>query len=130
MLTVDLNRWVPRTNGMREVIQLVGKVTGVVSGVGACASWTVAMWTPTPALPLSGMAFAVALLMAMLAIIAVIASVHGHGITLIVLFFASFFPVGLFLLEIPSWVRIIGVLNLGYLIAGLVAWRMPRDRKI
>ena len=84
------------------------------------------MWTPTPALPLSGMAFAVALLMAMLAIIAVIASVHGHGITLIVLFFASFFPIGLFLLGIPGWVRVIGVLNLGYLIAGLVAWRMPR----
>ena len=84
------------------------------------------MWTPSPALPLSGMAFAVALLMAMLAIIAVIASVHGHGITLIVLFFASFFPIGLFLLGIPGWVRVIGVLNLGYLIAGLVAWRIPR----
>jgi hypothetical protein len=84
------------------------------------------MWTPTPALPLSGMAFAVALLMAMLAIIAVIASVHGHGITLIVLFFASFFPIGFFLLGIPGWVRVIGVLNLGYLIAGLVAWQIPR----
>jgi hypothetical protein len=84
------------------------------------------MWIPTPALPLSGMAFAVALLMAMLAIIAVIASVHGHGITLIVLFFASFFPIGFFLLGIPGWVRVIGVLNLGYLIAGLVAWQIPR----
>jgi hypothetical protein len=72
------------------------------------------------------MAFAVALLMAMLAIIAVIASVHGHGITLIVLFFASFFPIGFFLLGIPGWVRVIGVLNLGYLIAGLVAWQIPR----
>ncbi len=111
---------------MRELIQLGGKFTGVVSGVGACASWIVAMWTPTPALPLSGVAFAVALLMAMLAIIAVIASVRGHGITLIILFFASFFPIGLFLLGTPGWVRVIGVLNLGYLIAGLVAWRMPR----
>ena len=110
---------------MREAIQLVGKITGVVSGVGACASWTVAIWTPTPVLPLSGVAFAVALLMSMLAIIVVIASVHGHGITLIVLFFASFFPIGLFLLGVPGWVRVIGVLNLGYLIAGLVAWRMP-----
>jgi hypothetical protein len=64
--------------------------------------------------------------MSILAIIAVIASVHGHGITLIVLFFASFFPIGLFLLGMPSWVRVIGILNLGYLIAGLVAWRMPR----
>ena len=84
------------------------------------------MWTPSTALPLSGAAFAVALLMAVLAIIAVIASVHGHGITLLVLFFASFFPVGLFLLGIPGWVRVIGVLNLGYLIAGLMAWWAQR----
>jgi hypothetical protein len=84
------------------------------------------MWAPTSALPLSGLAFAVALLMAMLAIIAVIASIHGHGITLIVVFFASFFPIGFHLLGNPDWVRVIGVLNLGYLIAGLVAWRMPR----
>jgi hypothetical protein len=88
------------------------------------------MWVPTPAFPLSGIAFAVALLMAVLAIIAVIASVHGHGVTLIVLFFASFFPIGLFLLGIPDWVRVIGVLNVGYLIAGLVAWRMPRASEV
>ena len=111
---------------MRELIQLAGKFTGVVSGVGACVSWIVAIWAPTPALPLSGMAFAVALLMTMLAIIAVIASVRGHGIALIMLFFASFFPIGFFLLGTPGWVRVIGVLNLGYLIAGLVAWRMPQ----
>jgi hypothetical protein len=85
----------------------------------------VALWAPTSALPLFGVAFAVALLMAMLAIIAVIASVREHGITLIVLFFASFFPIGLYLLGVPGWVRVIGILNLGYLIAGLVAWRMP-----
>ena len=110
---------------MRKAIQLVAKFTGIVSGAGACACWIVAMWIPSPALPLSGMAFAVALFMAMLAIIAVIASAHGHGITLIILFFASFFPIGMFLLNIPGWVRVIGILNLGYLIAGLVAWRMP-----
>ena len=110
---------------MREIIQLVGKITGVVSGVGACASWIVAMWTPNPPLPLSGVAFFVALLMAILAILAVIASIHGHGVALIVLFFASFFPIGYFLLGVPGWISVIGVLNIGYLIAGLVAWRMP-----
>jgi len=115
---------------MRATIQLLGKFTGIVSGVGTCASWIVAMWVPTPALPLSGIAFVVALLMVMLAIIAVFASIHGHGITLIVLFFASFFPIGVFLLGLPGWVRVIGVLNLGYLIAGLVAWRMPHTIEV
>jgi len=110
---------------MRETIQFIGKFTGVVSGVGACAFWIVAMWTPTPPIPLSGVAFFVALLMALLAIIAVIASIRGHGIALIVLFFASFFPIGYFLLGLPGWMMAIGVLNLGYLIAGLVAWRLP-----
>lgn len=111
---------------MRATIQLVGKIIGVASGVGACAFWIIAMWIPNPALPLSGIAFVVALLMAVLAIIATIASIHGHGITLIVLFFASFFPIGLFLLRIPGWVQVIGILNLGYLIAGLMAWYIPR----
>jgi hypothetical protein len=111
---------------MSEAIHLVGKFTGVVSGVGACASWIAAMWIPDPAFPLSGIAFAVAILMAILAIIAVIASIHGHGIALIVLFFASFFPIGYFLLGLNSWVQVIGVLNLGYLLAGLVLWRTRR----
>jgi len=114
---------------MRELIRFVGKITGVVSGVGACACWTVAMWTPSPPVPLSGVAFVVAMLMTLLAIIAIIASLKGHGVTLVVLFFASFFPIGLFLLGAPSWMRAIGVLNLGYLIAGLVAWRIPRTNE-
>jgi len=110
---------------MKKTIRLGGKFTGIVSGAGACAAWTIAMWTPTPPLPLYGVAFFVALLMAILAILAVIASVHGHGITLIVLFFTSFFPIGYFLLGVPGWMWVIGILNLGYLIAGLVAWRLP-----
>ena len=111
---------------MREIIQFAGKITGIVTGVAVCACWMFALWVPQPELPLSSMSFAVALLMTMLAIIAVNASVRSHGITLIVLFFASFFPIGMYLLGLPGWVRVIGVLNLGYLIAGLIAWRMPR----
>jgi len=75
------------------------------------------------------MAFFVAMLMAILAIIAAIAAYHGHGIVLMVLFFASFFPIGVFLLGVPGWMRVIGVLNAGYLIAGLVAWRMPHTNE-
>ena len=83
------------------------------------------MWSPTPALHLSGFGFAVALMMAMLAGIAVLAAFHGHGVTLIVLFFASFFPIGLFLMGEADWVGVIGILHLGYLLSGLIAWRLP-----
>jgi hypothetical protein len=112
---------------MREIIQFAGKITGIVSGAAVCACWMFALWVPQPELPLSSMSFTVALLMAMLAIIAVNASLRGHGVTLIVLFFASFFPIGMYLLQIPGWIRVIGILNLGYLIAGLIAWRMPQQ---
>lgn len=111
---------------MRSIIQLIGKTIGIISGVGACVAWMFEMWSPTPALHLSGFGFAVALMMAMLAGIAVLAAVHGHGITLIVLFFASFFPIGLFLIGEAGWIGVIGFLNLGYLFSGLVAWRIPQ----
>jgi len=96
----------------------------MISGSGACVAWMYAMWAPTPALHLSGFGFAVALMMAMLAAIAAHAAFHGHGVTLIVLFFASFFPIGLFLMGEADWVGVIGFLNLGYLLSGLVAWRI------
>ena len=110
---------------MTKIIQIIGKFTGIVSGVGASALWLFGMWSPTPPLALAGVSFLVALLMSMFAILTVIASIRGHGMVLIVLFFASFFPIGYFMLALPGWVSVIGLLNLGYLIAGLVAWRFP-----
>lgn len=110
---------------MRKAIQLFGKFTGLIAGIGTCACWIIAMWMPASPLAFTGIAFFVALLMLILSIIAIIASLQGHGITLIVLFVASFFPIGWFLLGSADWVRVIGLLNVGYLIAGLVAWKMP-----
>ena len=111
---------------MRSIIQLIGKSIGIISGVSACAAWMVEMWSPTPALHLSGFGFAVALMMAALAGVAVLAAYHGHGITLIVLFFASFFPIGLFLIGEAGGLGVIGFLNMGYLISGLAAWLVPK----
>ena len=107
---------------MTQVIQLVGKWIGIISGAGSCVCWTIAMWKPLPVFPLTGVAFIVALLMALFAILAVIAAVHGHGIMLIVLFFLSFLPIGLYLLGDPDWIQLIGILNFGYLIAGGLIW--------
>lgn len=108
---------------MKKTLQLVGKTIGMLSGTGACIAWLYVMWVPSLALPLTGIAFAVAMLMALIAIMAVIASFHEHGVVLIIMFCFSFFPVGFFLLGLPDWVQVIGVLNLGYLFAGLIAWR-------
>ncbi|MCR4300808.1 MAG: hypothetical protein NUV51_04290 [Sulfuricaulis sp.] len=112
---------------MRKKSYLVGQVIGAASGIGACGSWLVAMWFPSSDLTLSGASFAVAFMMALLAIGAVIASIRGHSSVLMVLFFASLFPVGIFLLTVPHWLQWIGVLNLGYLMAALLIWPNRRS---
>ena len=58
--------------------------------------------------------------MMVVAIFAVIASLRGHAVALMVMFIVSFFPVGGYLLGIPHWLRWIGVSNLGFLVAGLM----------
>ena len=106
---------------------IVGQLIGVVSGVGVFALWMAAIWFPSAELTLSGASFIVALVMAIVAIFAIIASLRKHGTVLMVLFMASFFPVGLYLFGVPHWVRWIGAFNLGYLIAGFVIWRTRRS---
>lgn len=80
------------------------------------------MWFPSSNLTLSGTSFVVAFVMALLAIGAVLASTRRHSSVLVGLFFVSFFPIGVFLLTLPHWIHWIGVLNFGYLIAGLLIW--------
>ena len=107
---------------MQQSLRRIGQVIGIVSGAGASACWIVAMVVEGSGLELGGLTFIVALGMAVMAMIAVIASVHGHGIVLMVLFFASFFPVGMSILDLPTWAQAIGVLNIGYFLAGLILW--------
>lgn len=81
------------------------------------------MWGPTSILSLSGTSFAGAFVMSMLAIVAVIASVRGHSIVLMVIFFVSFFPIGFFFLSEPHWLNWTGILNLGYLLGAVLMWK-------
>ena len=116
---------------MWNMIQLAGKAIGTVAGALACAMWITALWAPEPTLPLTGASFVTAIVMSFLAIFAVIASFKGHGVVLLVLFFASFFPVGVYLLSVDHWLRWMGICNLGYLLAGLMLWqsgkRLPSE---
>lgn len=107
---------------MRRALYLAGRAVGVVCGAGVAAGWVMAMWFPEAGLPLSGMPLVVALMMLLLAIIGVIASVHGHAIVLVLVFVASFLPVGFHLLGLPNWFRWIGWLNVGFVLAGLLVW--------
>ena len=102
----------------KRVIKL-GQSTGVLSGTGACILWMMAIWFPASEIKLSGVSLIVAFLMILISIIAIIASLKAHGGVLIVLFMISFFPVGLYMLGTGNWYRLIGVFNIGYLIAGV-----------
>lgn len=78
------------------------------------------MWGPTSVLSLSGTSFSGAFIMSILAIVAVIASIRGHGAALLLMFFVSFCPIGFFFLTEAHWLKWTGVLNLGYLLAAVI----------
>ena len=107
---------------LRTLSQYAGKIIGAASGVAACGLWLWALGTPQPSFSFSGVSIAIAILMMLIAIFAVIASVRGHGVALVVMFIMSFFPVGAYLFGIPHWLRWIGVTDLGFLVAGLMIW--------
>jgi len=108
---------------VKKIRHKVGQFIGGMSGVGACGLWLTVMWSPTLDFRLSGPSVIVGFVMALFAIGAVIASVRGHSVVLIVLFLASFFPVGVYFFSAPHWLHWVGAFNLGYLAAGLLMWQ-------
>ena len=111
-----------KTELLRTLSHYAGKIIGAASGVAACGLWLWALGTPQGTFSLSALHISIGVLMMLFAIFAVIASVRGHGVALVVVFIMSFFPVGGYLFGIPHWLRWIGVLNLGFLVAGLMIW--------
>lgn len=99
---------------------LIGRILGLIASGLACVIWVLTAYGLVDLPPLGGPSLIVALLMLFLAIIAMTAAWHGHGMALMVLFFASFFPVGLYLLGTPGWFQMIGIANIGFLIAGFI----------
>ena len=100
--------------------RLIGQLAGITSGAGTCLLWNYAMWGPTSVLSLSGTSFSGAFVMSIFAIVTVIASLNAHSKVLFLMFFVSFCPIGFFFLTEAHWLRFIGMLNLGYLVAALL----------
>jgi len=109
-----------KTDMRRTLSQYAGKIIGAASGVAACGLWLWALGTPQGTFSLSPVHIAIGVLMMLIAIFAVIASLRGHGLALLLMFIMSFFPVGAYLYGIPLWLRWIGILDLGFLVAGLL----------
>lgn len=108
---------------MLEFRLIVGKIIGFVSGGIAAIMWTQLMWfggfewsQPFPV-------FLVAMIMVVLSIAVVIAALREHYRALIVLFVISFFPIGISIFTADHWIRWVSLVNIGFLLAGILMWR-------
>ena len=112
---------------MIKLIFNLGRGLAALAGAVLSVLWSYAMWVPEAGLSsLSGVGFAVALLMCFVAIIAVIAGTRGHSGILMIAFLASFLPVGAVLLRVDLWFRWIGLLDLVLLVAAALLWFASR----
>ncbi|HLF11378.1 MAG TPA: hypothetical protein VJA26_09185 [Gammaproteobacteria bacterium] len=115
---------------MAKALNLLGRIVGAATGIVTSVCWVVAIWVPTAGLTLSGVSFVVALLMALLALFATIASVRGHVIVVMLVFLASFFPVGAFLITADHWLQWVGRSDIGFLVAAFLMWVGSRSAKL
>ena len=115
---------------MAKALNMLGRIVGSLTGIVLSVCWVVAMWIPTAGLTLSGISFVVALLMALLALFAMIASMRGHSAVVTLVFLASFFPVGLFLSTADHWLKWVGRLDVGFLVAALLLWASSQSAKL
>jgi hypothetical protein len=99
---------------------------GVLCALALSGAWTFVLWVPTAGLTLSGVSVVMALLLVVFAVFAGIASAYGHAAVVALFFLASFFPIGAFLLPTDHWLRYVGWVDLGLLLAAVLMWATAR----
>jgi hypothetical protein len=105
---------------MLTLVSWIGRGLGIVASAICCVLWVAIIWFPSSGLEITGLSVIVAGMMALLALIAAIASFKGHAIVIFVVFVASFLPVGAYVLGAAHWVRFVGMLNVAMLAASLL----------
>jgi hypothetical protein len=100
----------------------------MVAGGMTAALWIAVIWFPIGGFMLKGIGVVVGGFMALLGLIAAIASYHGHATVVFMCFVAAFFGTGAFALNVNHWFRIFGVLDLLLLLASVMIW-YPAQRK-
>jgi hypothetical protein len=111
---------------MTRTINLLGRGLGVFCAALLASAWAVALWVPAAGLTPTGISVITALLLVVFAVFAGIAAVHGHALVLALLFLASFFPVGAFVMPTDHWLKWVGWLDLGLLAAAVIIWLTAR----
>jgi hypothetical protein len=99
---------------------------GVLCASVLGAVWAFVLWVPSAGLALSGVSIVMALLLVAFAVFAGVASAYGHAAVVALFFLASFFPIGAFLMPTDHWLRYVGWVDLGLLLAAVVMWATAR----
>ena len=107
---------------MRNTLNTIGRGLGALCGAALAVIWASVFWVPAAGLTLPGTSAVGALMFAAFALFATIASVRGHATVVVLLFLASFFPVGASLLRVDHWLRIVGWLDVGLSLAAALLW--------
>ncbi len=111
---------------MAKAINWLGRALGLVCGAGLAGAWAFVLWVPAAGLTVSGISVVTALLLVAFAVFAAIAAVYGHAAVIALLFLGSFFPVGAFLMPTDHWLKWVGWVDLGLLVAAVLIWATRR----
>jgi hypothetical protein len=112
---------------MAKALNWLGRALGVVCSAILASIWAYVLWVPSAGLiSLAGVSVVTALLLVTLAVFAGIAAVHGHAVVIALLFLASFFPVGAFLMPTDHWLKWVGWVDLGLLVSAVLLWSTQR----
>ena len=116
---------------MRNTVNTIGRGLGALCGAALAVIWAFVFWVPAAGLTLPGTSAIGALMFTAFGLFATIASVRGHGTIVVLLFLASFFPVGASLIRIDHWLRVIGWLDVGLFLAAALLWlTRPRGQPV
>jgi ABC-type glycerol-3-phosphate transport system permease component len=113
---------------MLQALNWLGRALGLVCGAALASAWALTLWVPSAGLALTGISVITALLLIAFAVFAGVAAVHGHGLVVALLFLASFFPIGVFLMPLDHWLHWVGWVDLGLLLAAILLFVTGRAR--
>jgi len=100
-------------------LRKLAKPLGVISAGVCLVLWAYLAITSRND-PVQSEAAQTAAIMGLVAVIGVVATLFERPFLMIVIFLFSFFPIGLYLLGVPSIFMLIGICNLLYLVASAV----------
>jgi len=111
---------------MRKILNTSARALGALCGGVLAVVWAVTLWVPAAGLHLAGVSVVVALMLTVFGLFAAIAAVRGHAAAIVLLFLASFFPIGASLVRVDHWLHWVGWLDVGLLVAAVPMW-LTRD---